>query len=330
MDTFFARNRLSAYLDGELSAAEAREVEAAISRDAGLRAELEQMRSAIELLRAEGLVSAPVGFAARVRERVDEEPMRVGWRLWVTQIRPEAVMLAAAALLVVVYVGHRREHPPAAIPGTEAVATGGAFGGDEGGVEGNLSTEPAAEVQAAAPPVEAEDAIASGSTLSNDGVLGNELPAKAQAEPPKSQSLAERLPKPKAASAGETVEPWQPEWEKETVEQAPETMPGEINFYAPAPFRYRVTARDGRALKTLAAIAAELGGELQDSRGRPVAAWSLEEGDSRSVRVAVPAYNAAALAARLREVGEVETIVQKDTLLADPNADVPVQVELLY
>ncbi len=330
MDTFFARNRLSAYLDGELSAAEAREVEAAVARDAGLRAELEEMRGAIELLRAEGLVSAPVGFAGRVRERVDAEPMRVGWRLWVTQIRPEAIMLAAAALLVVVYVGHRRENPPPAIPGTEAVATGGAFGGDEGGIDGSLEAAPAPEVQAASSPSQEHDAVASGSTLSNDGVLGNEVPGAGQAEPPKTQSLAERLPKPKSANHGETVEPWQPEWEKEAVEQAPEAMPQEINFYAPAPFRYRVTARDGRALKTLAAIAAELGGELQDSRGRPVAAWSLEEGDSRSVRVAVPAYNAAALAARLREVGEVETIVQKDTLLADPNADVPVQVELLY
>ncbi|MBM4364799.1 MAG: zf-HC2 domain-containing protein, partial [Deltaproteobacteria bacterium] len=168
MDTFFARNRLSAYLDGELSAAEAREVEAAIARDAGLRAELEQMRAAIELLRAEGLVSAPVGFAARVRDRVDDEPMRVGWRLWVTQIRPEAVMLAAAALLVVVYVGHRREHPPATIPGTEAVATGGAFGGDEGGVEGSSEPGPPGEVQAAAPPVDTTDAVASGSTMLND------------------------------------------------------------------------------------------------------------------------------------------------------------------
>ena len=40
MDEFFARNRLSAYLDGELSAAETREVEDALRADGSVDAAL--------------------------------------------------------------------------------------------------------------------------------------------------------------------------------------------------------------------------------------------------------------------------------------------------
>ena len=51
---------------------------------------------------------------------------------------------------------------------------------------------------------------------------------------------------------------------------------------------------------------------------------------ARAVRVAVPAYNAATLAVRLRELGEVETLREEGNLLAEPNADVPVQIEIQY
>ncbi len=142
--------------------------------------------------------------------------------------------------------------------------------------------------------------------------------------------MAQRLPKVKSPAKGAELEPWQPEWERDPGANGEAAQKQEVTFYAPAPFRYRVVASDARALKALAAIANDLGGELQDSRGRPVAAWSLEEGETRSVRVAVPAYNAATLAARLRELGEVETVQQTDTILTDPNANVPVQVELSF
>jgi hypothetical protein len=94
------------------------------------------------------------------------------------------------------------------------------------------------------------------------------------------------------------------------------------------PFRYQVTASDDMALKKLGAIAKELGGELQDTRGRPLAAYQLDEGDSTQVRVAVPAHNASVLAARLRELGAVVTVQETSGYIADPNADVPVAVTI--
>lgn len=349
MDSFFARNRLSAYLDGELSGSEARDVELALARDAALKAEFDEMRHAVDQLRGEGVVDAPRGFADRVRARTDREAMPVGWRRWARQIRLEPVLLAAAALLVVAYVGHRKDLPDLAPP-SENVASAGAF---------PKTTAGSGEEQVAA--VAPAEGATAGSTVENDGVLGNESgpggavsPAArvSDEKPPgqaKQQSMAPR--KYKSSSGSPDVEPWQPEWEKESPvptaaydntggtysnpDPAAQDNTGApqqagVQFFSPAPFRYRVAANDERGLKQLSAIAKELGGELQDSRGRPVAAWSLEKGDSRTLRVVVPAYNAAALAQRLREVGSVEAIRENDTLVKDANADVPVQIEVAF
>ena len=62
MDTFFAKNRLSAFLDGALPDGEAAEVADAIERDPALKAEYEQLRMAVAALRRHGPVSAPEGF----------------------------------------------------------------------------------------------------------------------------------------------------------------------------------------------------------------------------------------------------------------------------
>ncbi len=326
MDAFFARNRLSAYLDGELSAAEAREVEAALAHDPALRSELEDLREAIELLHDGGLVEPPAGFADRLASRLDAEPMPVGWRRWVRNIRPETLMLAAAALLVVVYVGNHKSLPDLDVPPDAPIVAGKAFDKAEDPPADEASAPPAAGTPTA-PEAQAPPSYGT----RTDGVLGNE-PSSRQKSTPKQSTKASALP----------VEAWQPEWEKEPAAEAEtNTAIGagntanssdstQVRWTSPPPFRYRVVASNDLALKKLAAIAKELGGELQDSLGRPLAAFQLENGQSPKVRVAVPAHNAAALAVRLRELGEVQTIQETGNLLADPNSDVPVQVEISY
>lgn len=348
MDAFFARNRLSAYIDGELSQAEAREVEAALSRDATLKAEYDSLRYAIDLLQGEGLVEAPRGFAEAVRARTDREPMPLGWRRWVRQIRLEPVLLAAAALLVVAYVGHRKDLPELAPP-NEGIASAGAFAKDLD--EPDLAAAAGASPEAAGPGVNPEEprqeVVASANSLDNDGVLGNEVKPAAKASKesydPKQQSMAPQKSSGKKQAL--EVEQWQPEWEVDspantasagnsasgnTAGGSGSANTGEVQFFSPAPFRYRVVANDEKGLKQLEAIAKELGGELQDSRGGRVAAWMLEEGDSRKLRVVVPGYNASALAQRLREIGTVETIKENETLVKDANSAVPVQVDVSF
>ena len=333
MDAFFARNRLSAYLDGELTVAEARDVESALARDPELRAELEALREAIELLREQGIVEPPAGFAQRLSARLDDEAMPVGWRRWTRQMRPEGAMLAAAALLVVLYVGNHDALPDLELP-------------EEGGVVAARTFDKGSEdAQTAAPEPEPEPStVVSGNGKEADGVLGNE-PQRAPTVAPKPAAAASPgkvvTRSPKSAL---DVEPWQASWEKEGSQ--PNSPPSgatqfddntgvsgadntaTVQWSSPPPFRYRVTASSDMAMKQLASIATELGGSLQDSRGRPLAAYQLDDGEARSIRVSVPAHNAARLAERLRELGIVETIKEPGNLLADPNTDVGVQVEL--
>ena len=63
--------QLSAYLDGELSAEQARQVEAAVAKDALLAAELRQLRAARELLGRLPSFHAGEDFAARVLDRAE-------------------------------------------------------------------------------------------------------------------------------------------------------------------------------------------------------------------------------------------------------------------
>lgn len=310
MDAFFARNRLSAYLDGELGSAEAREVETALARDPDLRAELASMREATELLRTSGLVAPPADFAERLAARLVSEPMPVGWRRWVRQMRPENLMLAAAALLVVVYVGNHKSLPGLDVPPEASVVAGKAFD------NGPTGTKPDS-----APPAAPAHSTAA------DGILGNESMKRPSAT--KAKPVSQVPPSTKSSESTLSVEAWQPDWEKEPASPS-EAGASQVEWTSPPPFRYRVTASNDLALKKLATIAKDLGGELQDSRGRPFAAFQLETGEARTVRVAVPAYNAANLAVRLRELGEVETLREGGILLAEPNADVPVQIEIQY
>ncbi len=314
MDAFFARNRLSAYLDGELGSAEAREVEAALARDPALQAELASMREATELLRTSGLAPLPADFAERLASRLGSEPMPIGWRRWVRQLRPENLMLAAAALLVVVYVGNHKSLPELEVPAEASVVAGKAF--DNGPSEQEPAAEPEPEPE---PEPDAAPTAAPSSRREADGILGNETMKRAPAP----------TVKPSSQGADLSVEAWQPEWEKEPASPAPDGST-RVEWTSPPPFRYRVVASNDLSLKKLSAIAKDLGGELQDSRGRPFAAFQLETGEARAVRVAVPAYNAATLAVRLRELGEVETLREEGNLLAEPNADVPVQIEIQY
>jgi anti-sigma factor RsiW len=320
MDPFFARNRLSAYLDGELSPGELRSVEAALQRDAGLRAELERLRAASALLKEGGRVEPPPGFADRVRARVDREPMRTGWSRWLHGRTAEAIALAAVAMLVVTVVGRRGEDPllpapPPAVPVPAAPAAPGSAvpAPTEPVAEAAVAIEEAplgAQVPASAPPA------------TGDGVLGNESvsrkrgPKEVQPAQGKTQSMVEKLP-------------YEPEWEQR-ANQAQEPTAEEHTLYSPSPFRYQLAANDAAVLQRIAEIAKSLGGRLEDARGRPLAPYEMEQGDMRSVRIVVPSYNEAELSKRLRDLGSVTAVNGGNTDLVKPGSDVPVILDVNY
>jgi len=100
------REQLSAYLDGELAEEAVRQVEAALARDASLRTELEQLRSARRLLHALPRHHVPARFASRVLAQA-ERRRRMGafggrYRIvrWVTVGATAAVVLIAAGVML--------------------------------------------------------------------------------------------------------------------------------------------------------------------------------------------------------------------------------------
>jgi negative regulator of sigma E activity len=114
MDRFFARNRLSALIDGDLPLDEAQEVKRAISRNPDLSAEHAAMVLTRKLMRKEGPVSAPRGFHARVMTHLATEPAtgsQVAWlRAQLARVPMEAAVLAAAAIVIGIVV-HQRQAP---------------------------------------------------------------------------------------------------------------------------------------------------------------------------------------------------------------------------
>jgi len=96
-------DKLSAFLDGELSEAEAREIEEALANDPALQAELEALMHVDVLVKAEaeGVLDEPVplSLAAAIRNAPDKSPANV------TSAPSSFRWLATAAALVMLTVG---------------------------------------------------------------------------------------------------------------------------------------------------------------------------------------------------------------------------------
>lgn len=95
---------LTAYLDGELSEAERKELEAALEKDPALRATLETLKGAVAAVKALPQPEASAGLRRAVLARV-EGPQTLGERLklmfTLPRLVPIAGLAAAAALAVV-------------------------------------------------------------------------------------------------------------------------------------------------------------------------------------------------------------------------------------
>ena len=322
MDPFFARNRLSAYLDGELPSAEAREVEEALAESAELRAELASLSAAIALLRRGGPVPAPEGFAQRVEARIATEPLRVGWRRHLHGFRIEVGMLAAAAVVVLVFAARKPEAPE----GEDSVASGEAS---------TVAPPPAVDI-ASVPMLEKAEPSTIGEAPEADGLLAEpsfarrELASK-RAEGKESsiaptKSAPTSTAKSKARSSSSTTyerEPYSPAWE-----QTPEVPEPPPTVQAVAGFQFRLKAHGDTGLRDLAALAASLGGKLTDARGKELAPYPMESGDSRTVKLVLPSVNAGAVAARLYEYGDIEVISLSGNTLYASGATVPVVIEV--
>ena len=136
--------RLSALLEGELSTDEARELEDQIARDPTLQEAYREVRRVSGLLRAQGPVAAPAGFAARVMTAVADEPLPVAAPRW-TWPRAESALLVAAAAAVLWMAAPRlgtdAVRATVATP-SEAVAVGAPGAGAPMVLDGKMGASP--------------------------------------------------------------------------------------------------------------------------------------------------------------------------------------------
>jgi hypothetical protein len=274
MDTFFARNRLSAYLDGALPPAEAREVASAIERDPELAAEYEALRRTVALLQQEGPAKAPAGFHARVLGKLAEERPPAGsvvkLRRWFARLPVEAVALAAAAAVVVVAIQWQPSSEPEGMDAGERSAA--------------AAPEPAQRKEA--PPPAAPDEAAPIELASKEkNAEAPEPTAVAEAAGPAPR--AERRPK-----AVQATQEYVPEWE------APETA-------AVAAVRgLRLVVSNPEVLHQLELLARQSDGRLTDGQGRATRARTLSADEPQAaVMLVVPAHRSNELQAQLQGFG---------------------------
>ena len=140
--------QLSAYLDGELTAAEAQRVQQAVAENASLAGELTGLRYTRELLRRLPRAKAPGDFVERVLARterlhlVQAEEGRSSdrWTVWFRHLATAAVLLIAAGVGIVVGIAVRQSQQAMQAPGYPEVSARPETGGEAAGRRTELAT----------------------------------------------------------------------------------------------------------------------------------------------------------------------------------------------
>lgn len=335
MQSFFAIHRLSAYLDGELSAAEAEEVRRAIEDDAEVRAELERIQSGVDLLRTHGRVAAPAGFKDRVLREVALAPPPRGVVHLLRRFPWEAAAVGLAAALVLVAVGipQGQESSPATTLSKDAP----------------LALPPPVAVPARPPP------LGSG-TKPPQAEQADAEPEELQAPRSTPKSVSKAAPKGSEQTtargqAGQQAglidlntgftpdEPYVPDWDQDQAEvgaeggEPPPSNTGEAPPQQLATARvaaWRLFPRSPDALQALAALAADLGGSVVTADGRPFAPRSLGADDDLMVlQVQIPEDRQEEFGRRLASLGMASALRTGDERLFGGGM-IMVQVEVQY
>lgn len=309
MDTFFARNRLSAYLDGSLSDSESAEVEAALSDDESLRREYDTMREAVELLRTLGPVDAPEGFHARVMSRVEAEPdpgkVVSLWRRTLGRVPVEALALAAAALIVVLVIQGRTGEPADAPADEPAVAS-----------TKDVSISPQPPPDPVVQPEQTQQAAApQAAPAAADGDLRT-ASRRDVAAPAASKGANKAMSTSAKGMDSAPDEPYVTGWEQAAVEGAQvddlqvNTGGAELSngVDMEGPRSYRISMADSMVLAQLSAVAERSGGRLTDSSGDVLRKLEpAEAGKTTWVHIVVPQAEATKVEGYLTGMGAVPT-----------------------
>ena len=343
MDEFFARNRLSAYIDGELSDAEMAEVARAIEEQPEVREAYRELLAAVELVRDHGPVQAPAGFHAGVMRQVEGLS---GGRSWFERllgplgrhpVQGLGVAVVAAAVLLLVFRGPVLDgelpgssnlpsvtEREAAVPGPEA---------GEGAEQGEAVDQPTVELESerqqqgsatAEPAPSTEKQAPEVSTKSGLGSKGSARSSGTKAVP-----IEELLQKEEGT--------YIPDWDKESTAPTAtlETEPAQSDpaagtgSLATSPYAYRLTPNEPDVLRKLVALAEKLGGGVYTAGGEPFDPYILTvERNYAKVVLQIPASRLESVEPYLQGMGGVvEDHADPDRLFRADAVHVTVEVQ---
>lgn len=296
MDAWFARNRLSAYLDGALPPDEAAEVKQVLDADPALRQELEAMQDAIVLVREQGRLRAPPDFHERVLSRIAlERPAAANTTRHFDRRRLWAGLAAAALLFVTLPAGlwwtASTRAPDAGL--AEIAAAG---------------PQPDAEMSIPAADVDPIPVIAPRSVSEEAKLAARELRSQRPEAPEivsRGRSRVTGLPSDGTYSV--------PSWDQDPESRELLGQPDEAGVLAGGVHQrpsadWRITLASADVLFRLMEINRSVGGELQDGRGRPLEVRELTiEQNSARAQLVVPATRKAEVEAALESLGALES-----------------------
>lgn len=330
---------LSAYLDGELTAAEIAELEAEFAADPGVRAERDELESVMDFVRSNGPLDAPAGFAQSVLAKVAEEATpRGGTLVWLRRpmgIPLEALAVAAAAVFVLVF----------------ALNGGGQVDSTTTASKREVF-DPKAEPMAASPApeeerAEEEQARDDGAAMVAPTSTRKPSPRAISRPSPKSGPRAKQVPAPApvvapapSATTGydgtvlgtDEVEALQQLGTKGDATDGASgsadegEAAGAETTLAVVPYNYTLHSSSSDVLKQLDRVARRHGGELRTSTGEVFRPAEMSPGTSRVV-VSIPNTQMSAFTAELRSLGQVVTTSSQSFF---PGDSVQIQIDVSY
>ncbi len=301
--------RLSAYLDGDLSPEERAALEHELAHDADLRADLDALRLVVSTLRDEGPLRAPLGFHVAVMDRIEQEHPEAPWwqrflqRPFGIPPRGWGVVLAAAAVLVVVQLGGGDDAPPV----------------DADPVWRDVPTDADAEPAPAAVKLPAKQEAAA---------TKEAVPAEA-APRPVPQAKEDPLVKEREAAARAEAERLAKEDEARKAEAAGSADDTSAKpVLRTPPSGLTLLTRDPSSLREVLALVARFGGTVTTPSGGAVTHATLESSEE-SVVVSIPSAQLAAFQKALEALGSVQTSFDSDRLYGGNTLEVPLTFKLV-
>lgn len=302
MHPFFALNRLSAYLDGDLPRKERLEVERVLSRHPELEAELLSVQSAVRLLNQVGPARAPRRLVPEVLQALEERrhsPFRGPGRT-----RNILLFLGMATVIATGLAVWMRKEPASAmvaeLPPEDDFLTEPA-GGPEGEPEPERDPTPAVATIAPA----ADSGGADEPTDAPPNAIDiDSLPPDPPAQPPPTASVTSIRP----ADDGSDLAPYVPSWDKEPVHHE-EGSPSLLQVAV-----YRVYANRADVLQDLHELARANGTLLVDSLGQPLQIRALKGGDDfASAHLTLPSDSVESFLGQLARLGLAVEISPPDS-----------------